>query len=224
MHPGQQSSGPRTFRHRSSPLRTISALFPTISLDSSRDLTTREKVVLYTHPAHRPRKNPPTRLHVPPQRTRPRGIPLEGRRVAEHDLIDEIVSTARRIAEARDWNGEPVSDGIWRVIMTIASSPYCLAIADLGRALHVRKQVAHELAHEAPRQRFIDLESNPHDKRILQAVLAPRGRAELAAARTAEEIWRATLLNGLGDRELKATAHVIRVIRQRLERQARELA
>ena len=165
-------------------------------------------------------------MDVPPQKTRPRGIPLQGRRVAEHDLIDEIVSTARRIAEARDWNGELVhrTDGIWRVITTIASSPYCLAIADLGRALHVRKQVAHELAHEAPRQRFIDLESNPHDKRILQAVLAPRGRAELAAARPAEEIWRATLLNGLGDHELKATTHVIRVIRQRLERDARELA
>jgi len=54
--------------------------------------------------------------------------------------------------------------------------------------------------------------------------LTPRGRAELAAARTAEEIWRATLLNGLGDHELKATTHVIGVIRQRLERNARELA
>ena len=165
-------------------------------------------------------------MDVPPQKPRPRGVPLQGRRVAEHDLIDEIVSAARRIAEARDWNGEPVyrTDGIWRVITTIASSPYCLAIADLGRALHVRKQVAHELAHEAARQRFIALESNPHDKRILQVVLAPRGRAELAAARTAGEIWRATLLNGLGDHDLKATAHIIEVIRQRLERHARELA
>jgi DNA-binding MarR family transcriptional regulator len=165
-------------------------------------------------------------MDAPPHKTRPRGIPFLRRRVAEHDLIDEIACTARRIAEARDWNGEPVyrTDGVWRVITTIASSPYCLAIADLARALHIRKQSAHELAHEAARQRLIDLESNPHDKRILQAVLAPRGRAELAAARTAEEIWRATLLNGLGDHGLKATTHVIRVIRQRLERHARELA
>ena len=95
-------------------------------------------------------------MDAPPERTRPREIPLQRRRVAEHDLIDEIASTAARIGEARE--------------------------------------------------------------------LAPRGRAELAAARTAEEIWRATLLNGLGDHELKATTHVIRVIRQRLERDARELA
>jgi len=165
-------------------------------------------------------------MDAPPERTRPREIPLQRRRVAEHDLIDEIASTAARIGEARDWSGEPVyrTDGIWRVISTIASSPYCLAIADLGRALHIRRQAAHQLAHEAARQGFIALEPNPQDKRILQATLAPRGRAELAAARTAEEIWRATLLNGLGDHELKATTHVIRVIRQRLERDARELA
>jgi DNA-binding MarR family transcriptional regulator len=164
-------------------------------------------------------------MELPPQKTHPREIPMQRRLVAENELIDEITSTASRIAEARDWNGEPVyrTDGIWRVITTIARSPYCLAIADLGRALHVRKQTAHELAHEAARERYIDLETNPDDKRILQVVLAP-GRAELAAARTAEKIWLATLLNGLGDHELRATTHVIRVIRQRLERHARELA
>lgn len=95
-------------------------------------------------------------MDVPPAKPRPRGIPFLRRQVAERDLIDEIASTARRIAEARDWNGEPVfrTDGIWRVIATIASSPHCLAIADLARALGIRKQSAHELAHEAARQRF----------------------------------------------------------------------
>ena len=70
---------------------------------------------------------------------------------------------------------------------------------------------------------MIELVPNPHDKRILQALVTPKGRAELAAARTAEEIWLATLLNGLGDHDLKATLRVVRVIRQRLERDAREL-
>ena len=116
------------------------------------------------------------------------------------------------------------TDGVWRVLKTIASSHYCLAIADLGRALGVRKQVAHELAHSAARAGVIELAPNPHDKRILQALLTPKGRAELAAARHAETVWLATLLNGLGDHELAATTHVVRVIRQRLERDAREWA
>ena len=161
-----------------------------------------------------------------PKHSRERGPPLQRRSMAEHDLIDEITSAARRIAEARDWNGEPLyrTDGIWRVLATVANSPYCLAIADLARALKVRKQTAHEIAHEAARAQVIELAPNPNDKRILQLLLTPRGRAELAAARTAENVWLATLLNGLDDQELKATTVVIRVIRQRLEHDARETA
>jgi DNA-binding MarR family transcriptional regulator len=152
--------------------------------------------------------------------------PFQRRRLAEQDLIGEITDAARRFADARDLFGEPVfrTDGVWRVLTTIAHSSYCLAIADLARALGVPKQVAHRLAHVAARAQLIELDSNPHDKRILQAVLTPRGRAQLAAVRSAEAIWLTTLLNGLGDHELAATTHVVRVIRQRLERDAREWA
>lgn len=161
-----------------------------------------------------------------PQNTRRREAPFRRRHAAEHELIDEITSAARRIANARDSYGEPVfrTDGIWRVLATVAGSPYCLAIADLARALGVRKQVAHELAHSAARAEVIELAPNHQDKRLLQALLTPRGRAELAAARTAQALWLATLLNGLADHELAATTHVVRVIRRRLERDARELA
>jgi len=153
-----------------------------------------------------------------------RPAPLLQRRLAEHDLIDEITSAAQGIANARDWNGDPVyrTDGIWRVLATVARSQYCLAIADLGRALGIRKQAARELAHAAVRARVIELAPNPHDKRILQALVTPTGRAALAGARIAENAWLAVLLNGLDDNELKATVHVVRIIRQRLERDARE--
>jgi DNA-binding MarR family transcriptional regulator len=152
--------------------------------------------------------------------------PFQDRRVAEQLLIDEITRAARRIPEARDLNGEPVfrTDGVWRVLATVARSTYCLAIADLARALGVRKQRAHELAHAAVRAGVIELAPNPHDKRILQALLTPIGRAAVRAAASAETIWLATLLNGLGDREMATATHVVSVIRQRLERDARELA
>ena len=89
------------------------------------------------------------------------------------------------------------------MLATVASSPYCLAIADVGRALRIRKQSARELVHEAVRAGVIELVPNPQDGRLLQALVTPRGRAELAAARTAERILLARLLNGLGDHELK---------------------
>ena len=45
-------------------------------------------------------------------------------------------------------NGEPVfrTDGVWRVLSTVARSPYCLAIADLGRALGFYDKVSQEAA------------------------------------------------------------------------------
>jgi DNA-binding MarR family transcriptional regulator len=152
--------------------------------------------------------------------------PFQRRRAAEHELVDEITSTAREIAGARDWSGEPVfrTDGIWRVLTTVESSAYCLAIADLARALGVRRQVAHELAHAAAQAGLIELASNPQDRRIVQALLTANGRSELAAARIARTVWLTTLLNGLGDHELAATTHVVRVVRQRLVRDAREWA
>ena len=154
-----------------------------------------------------------------------RRAPLEQRRLAEHDLIDEITMAAERIAAARDWNAEPVyrTDGIWRVLATVAKSRYCLAIADVARALRVRTQVAHQLAHEAVRARVIELVPHPQDKRLLEVVVTPQGRAALAAARIAEQVWLSTLLSGLDDHALKATLRVVRVIRLRLERAAREL-
>jgi DNA-binding MarR family transcriptional regulator len=166
------------------------------------------------------------RMDPTSQNARNRAAPFQRRRAAEHELIDEIADAARRIASARNLHGDPVfrTDGVYRVLSTVASSRYCLAIADLARALRVRKQVAHRLAHAAARAGVIELAPNPQDKRLLQALLTPRGRSALAAAKSAETLWLATLLNGLGDHELAATTQVVRVIRQRLERDARDLA
>lgn len=170
------------------------------------------------------------RMDSPPNARRPtaqkRAPPFQRRRAAEDDLIDEITSVARRVASARDAYGQPIfrTDGIWRVLTTVATSRYCLAIADLARALGVRKQAAHELAHAAARVGVIELVPNHQDKRLLQALLTPRGRSDLAAARSAHTLWLMTLLNGLGDHDMATATHVVRVIRQRLERDARELA
>ncbi len=161
-----------------------------------------------------------------PTRARNREPPFQRRRVAEQDLVNEITVATQCIAKARGFDGERLyrTDGNWRVLAAVARSPYCLAIADLGRALRVRKQTAHELAHAAARAGVIELEPNPDDKRILQLLLTPRGRAELTASRIAETAWLTALLSDLGDHELARTTHVVRVIRQRLERDAREWA
>lgn len=160
----------------------------------------------------------------PPKPTTARVPRVNRRWLAADELIDEITRAAERIAGASTWGGEPVfrTTGAWRVLTTVAHSQYCLSISDLARALGVRKQTAHALAHEAERVEYIELVPNHQDRRILQALVTPRGRAELAAQRSAERGWLIGLLDGLGDREMAIVIHVLRVIRQRLERDARE--
>jgi DNA-binding MarR family transcriptional regulator len=108
------------------------------------------------------------------------------------------------------------------LLRVVARSSYCLAIADVARALRITRQAAHKLVYRAVGTGRLELLPNPDDRRILQVLLTPRGRAELASLQTAEGVWLQMLLGGLADRRMVAVTHVLRVIRQRLERDERE--
>lgn len=144
--------------------------------------------------------------------------------VAATELIDEIVATAERVAAARASSGESVfpGDAQSRLLRAVAGSSYCLAIADVARTLRITRQAAHKLVYGSVATGHVELLPNPDDRRILQVFLTARGRAELSRVRTAEGVWRQVLLSGLADRQMAAVTHVLRVIRQRLERDERE--
>ncbi len=144
--------------------------------------------------------------------------------VAATELIEEIVATAERIVAARALNGERVfpDDAGSRLLRAVAGSSYCLAIADVARVLRSTRQAAHKLVHCAVAAGRVELLPNPDDRRILQVFLTPRGRGELARARTAEGVWLQLLLSGLADRQMAQVTPVLRVLRQRLERDERE--
>jgi DNA-binding MarR family transcriptional regulator len=157
---------------------------------------------------------------------RPRDPPLQRWRLAATALIDEITLAAERVGEARGLGGQRVfpTDAQARLLRAVERSPYCLAIADAARALGVSRQAAHRVAYRAAALGRLELLPNADDARILQLLLTPTGTAYLRALRTGESLWLGTLLNGLGDPEMATATHVVRVIRQRLERDARELA
>jgi DNA-binding MarR family transcriptional regulator len=155
-----------------------------------------------------------------------RNTPLSRWHVDARELIGEIALAAERIGEARSMTGERIypTDARSRFLRAIERSPYCLAIADAARALGISRQAAHRIAYRAAAMGEVELLPNPDDQRILQIVLTPAGRSKLHAVRAIESRWLTTLLNGLGDHDLATATHVVRVIRQRLERDARELA
>jgi DNA-binding MarR family transcriptional regulator len=142
------------------------------------------------------------------------------------DLRREITATAAAVAAARSLTREPIvrADSAWRVLETVARSPYCLSIADLARLLGSSRQTARTFVLAAVREGLVELEPNSDDRRLLQLAVTPRGRAELQAAESREAAWLIVLLHGLGDRDMATTTRVLTVIRQRLERDARELA
>jgi DNA-binding MarR family transcriptional regulator len=144
--------------------------------------------------------------------------------VAATELIDEIVATAERVAAARAPSGERVfpDDAESRLLRVVARSPYCLAIADVARTLRITRQAAHRLVYGAVATGRVELLPNPDDRRILQVFLTAQGRGDLARVRTAEGVWLQLLLSGLADRQMATVTHVLRVIRQRLERNERE--
>jgi DNA-binding MarR family transcriptional regulator len=147
-------------------------------------------------------------------------------RVEALELIEEITLAAERIGEARSTFGERVypNDAQSRLLRAVERSPYCLSIADAARALCISRQAARRVAYGAAATDHVELLTNPDDQRILQILLTPAGRSHLQGKHAVESAWLATLLNGLGGRERATAIHVVRVIRQRLERDARELA
>lgn len=147
-------------------------------------------------------------------------------RQARTDLIDELTLAAQRIGEAHTPDGELVfpTDAETRLLRAVERSRYCLAIADVARVLSVWRQAAHRVAYRAAALGRLELLPNPDDARILQLFLTTLGRSYLSGLRTAESTWLTALLNGLGEHEMATTMRVVRVIRQRLERDARELA
>ena len=70
---------------------------------------------------------------------------------------------------------------------------------------------------------LVDLLPNPDDRRIIQIKLTSAARAQLTAAKAREAQWVAELCLGLEVREIRRLAHIVRVIRQRLMRNAKRL-
>jgi DNA-binding MarR family transcriptional regulator len=96
------------------------------------------------------------------------------------------------------------------LLRALERSQYCCAIADAARLLGVSRQRAHLIARSAERLGLLELLPNPDDRRIVQLFLTRSARDELAAARSEEGTWIATLLLGLDEHRLSATTRAAR--------------
>jgi DNA-binding MarR family transcriptional regulator len=142
------------------------------------------------------------------------------------DFIRGITDTAALIQRARGAGGELVfrTDARYSLLAALERIGGWPSISELGRALGVSKQTAREQVIAAARAGLLELVPDPSDRRSIQIGLTPSGKTELAAARLSERALVASLLRGLGARDMKLVAHVLRVMRERLLRAERERA
>lgn len=135
-------------------------------------------------------------------------------------MIHEIVAAADAITAALDPFGTRImrNDAQMRMLRVLSRSFGCLSISEVGRRLRVSRQAAHNIVVAAARSGLIRLGTNPHDRRLIQIELTKQGLGELAAADALERRCAITLLNGLETRRMRSTSHILRTLRQRLER------
>jgi DNA-binding MarR family transcriptional regulator len=174
-----------------------------------------------THTPQRPFEHRRARAQVRRQFPDPRSWRFEATA-----LVDEIIATGARLTAARQEGGDPIlrADAEWRLLRALERTSYCLSISDVARTMRISRQTAHELVRSVAAADLIELLTNPDDRRLVQVRLTSHGRATLADWRAGEALWVIALLNGLDKREIRATTHMLYVIRQRLVRNERELA
>lgn len=141
-------------------------------------------------------------------------------------LIYEITAVADRIAAACDFEGTHVvaTDTQSRMLRALGRAPRQLSMSDVARRLCISRQAARNVIIAAANSGLVDLETNPRDRRVIQVELTAPARAQLRAAQVREKSWAIKLLNGLDVRTMRATSHILRVMRQRLVRDERARA
>jgi DNA-binding MarR family transcriptional regulator len=140
-------------------------------------------------------------------------------------FLYEVVRTADALREAKAFDGEPALHygARWQVLRAIERCGGAPSFSGLARALQVSRQTAREHAIKAARVGVVELLPAPEDRRVVQVALTPAGRKELEARRMPPLSWVGAVLNGLEPEAMRSTQHVLRVLRLRLEGQAREM-
>jgi len=136
------------------------------------------------------------------------------------EFVRAIAATAALIEQARDLGGELVlrTDVQFTVLSALERIRGYPSISELARTLRVSKQAARQNVIAAMRAGSVELLRDTYDRRSIQIALTATARRELAAARSRELAWVVRLLNGLDAREMRLVAHVLRIIRRRIQR------
>jgi DNA-binding MarR family transcriptional regulator len=139
-------------------------------------------------------------------------------------FLFEILRVANALRAAHAADGSPAFPAGRRaqVLAAIERCGGAPSFADLARLLRVSGTAARTFALDAAAVGLVELFPSLDDKRSWQVALTPAGRAAVEARRMPDFAWVFTLLGGLEPSAMRDTERVLRTIRLRLERDARD--
>lgn len=111
-----------------------------------------------------------------------------------------------------------LSSARWQVLGAIALSPAPLPVAHIAANMGLTRQSVQRLANQLEADGLVAFAPNPHHRRAQLVRLTACGQAAYDTAMTRQLPWAAALAAGLPPTELALAGRVLRVLRQRLDR------
>lgn len=139
-------------------------------------------------------------------------------------LIDEVIRGQTRIALVHDLAGGPeeLSRTGRAVLTAVVRATTPPTVPQIGRSLGYPRQTIQRQAEDLVRLGFVEFVDNPDHKRAKRLVATPSGAAWYDNSNRLALEWASDFTTDLDPRALATAVAVLREVRHRLERQARE--
>ena len=140
------------------------------------------------------------------------------------DLIDEVIRGQTRIALVYELAGgaEELNRTGRAVLTAVVRAATPPTVPQIGRSLGYPRQTIQRQAEDLVRLGFIEFVDNPDHKRARRLIATPAGAAWYEKGHRLALEWAADFTKDLDPRALATAVAVLREVRHRLERQARE--
>jgi DNA-binding MarR family transcriptional regulator len=141
-------------------------------------------------------------------------------------LIDEMTRGRTRFASiTRAFQGTQELDSLSKMVLTaVAMAPHPPTVPQIGRSLGHPRQTIQRQADLLAEMGLVSFVDNPDHKRARRLVPTTEGAAWQNEASRLSQEWAATFTKDIPSRRLAETVETLRMIRERLETEARRHA
>jgi len=141
---------------------------------------------------------------------------------ALNDLILDLFRVNSLLLSTGDRLVKPLglTSARWQILGALIATKHTVPVAWLARNMGANRQNVQRIVNDLRKEGLVDFQSNPHHKRAKLVVLTEKGRQTFDGAMSIQVPWINNLADGLPTEELKTTHNVIKILRDKLEKDA----